>query len=159
MAVTALFAGSFDPVTNGHVDIIRRARPMFDRLVVAVGDNPAKSYMLEQDLRMSLIREAVKDLEGVDVVSFQGLLVDACRANNASVIVRALRDSADFAGEARYALANRDLSGLDTVFLLADPALMWVSSTIVKEIRSYGGDFTRYVPACVVEAVRSGGED
>ena len=77
MAVTALFAGSFDPVTNGHVDIIRRARPMFDRLVVAVGDNPAKSYMLEQDLRMSLIREAVKDLEGVDVVSFQGLLVDA----------------------------------------------------------------------------------
>lgn len=149
----AIYAGSFDPPTNGHVDVIRRGAKLFDALVVAVGHNPAKRYLFELQERTELIRGAV-DLPNVQFVPFEGLLVDAARRHEASVILRGLRAMSDFDLEFRNGLANRDLSGIETLFLLSDPDHIFVSSSLVKEIASNGGDISRYVPPQVAERLR-----
>ncbi|MEQ1502032.1 MAG: pantetheine-phosphate adenylyltransferase [Myxococcota bacterium] len=149
----AIYAGSFDPVTNGHVDVIRRGAVLFDELVVAVGHNPAKRYRFELDQRVGLVKRAV-DRPNVTVVPFDGLLVDAAAAHGAQVILRGLRALSDFDLEFRNGLANRDLTGIETLFLLTDPANIFVSSSLVKEIASNGGDVSRYVPPEVVPLLR-----
>jgi pantetheine-phosphate adenylyltransferase len=150
---TAIYAGSFDPITNGHLDVIRRGAALYDRLVVAVGMNPAKRYWFGLDQRVSLARAVTADLPQVEIVSFESLLVDAARAHGASVILRGLRALSDFDSEFRYGLANRDLSGLETLFMLTDPEHLFVSSSLVREIATNGGDVARYVPAPVSAAI------
>jgi len=152
---TAIYAGSFDPLTVGHLDVICRGARLFDRLVVAVGLNPAKRYWFELDQRVELVRKVTDELPNVEVVSFDALLVDAAKAHGAQVILRGLRALADFDSEFRYGLANRDLSGLETLFILSDPEYVFVSSSLVKEIWVNGGDVSRYVPQAVLEAIQA----
>lgn len=153
MSRIAVYAGSFDPPTNGHLDVIRRGALLFDELVVAVGDNPAKRYWFDRAAREALIRECAADVANVRVVSFSGLLVHACRDLGATVILRGLRALSDFDLEFRNGLANRDLAGVETVFLLTEPANIFVSSSLVKEIAQHRGDVGRYVPAPVNAAI------
>lgn len=154
MARTAIYAGSFDPVTHGHLDIIRRGAVLFDRLVVAVGNNPAKRYLLDLEQRVALVREACPDLANVEIVPFRGLLVDVAAQHRADVVLRGLRALSDFDLEFRNGLANRALSGIETFFLLADPAMIYISSSIVREIASHGGDVSGFVPPSVAAALR-----
>jgi pantetheine-phosphate adenylyltransferase len=144
----AIYAGSFDPLTNGHVDLVTRGLGLFDELVVAIGVNPAKRGLFTVEERQALIRAVIPDVE---VVAFEGLLVDAARAHGANVLLRGVRTMSDFELEYRNGLANRDLAGIETLFLLADPALSFVSSSLIKEIASNGGDVSRYVPEPVLE--------
>lgn len=147
---TAIYAGSFDPLTLGHLDVIRRGAELFDRLVVAIGVNPAKRYWFETQARVRMVEQATAELDAVEVVAFEGLLVNAAQAQGAQVILRGLRALADFEPEFRYGLANRDLSGIETLFILSDPELVFVSSSLVKEIHVNGGDVSRYVPPGVL---------
>ena len=148
----AIYAGSFDPVTVGHLDVVRRGAALFQELVVAVGMNPAKRYTFDLDQRMELVAKVTGDLPNVRVVAFRGLLIDAARKEGATVILRGLRALSDFDNEFRNGLANRDMSGLETLFMLTDPEHLFVSSSIVKEIAFNGGDVSRYVPPEVVAA-------
>ena len=129
MSRVAIYAGSFDPVTVGHVDLIRRGSALYDELVVAVGHNPGKKYWFDQERRADLIREACRDVSNVRVEPFSGLLVDMAKSVGADVILRGLRALSDFDLEFRNGLANRDLSGIETVFLLTDPTNIFVSSS------------------------------
>ena len=150
--------GSFDPVTNGHVDVIVRAAALFDEVVVAVLHNPAKSGTFPVEQRLALVAEALPaDLRPrVRVEAFAGrLLVDVCRDVGAGAIVKGLRGGTDFAYELPMALMNRHLTGIETIFLPGDPALEHVSSSLVKEVHRYGGDVTGLVPDGVLAALRS----
>ncbi len=151
MTRRAIYAGSFDPPTVGHVDVIARAAELFDHVVIAVGNNPAKRTRFDLDQRQALVRGSVS-ADNVSVVAFTGLLIDAAAAHGAQVILRGLRSSADLELELRNGLANRDLSGIETLFILSDPAHAFVSSSLVKEIATHGGDVSRYVPAEVLAA-------
>ena len=153
MSRTAIYAGSFDPVTVGHVDLIVRGAALYDHLIVAVGNNPAKRYWFDLEERTRLIAEACAGQVNVEVVPFSGLLVDMAAEAGADVILRGLRALSDFDLEFRNGLANRDLSGIETVFLLTDPKNIFVSSSLVKEIAINGGDVSSYVPAQVVKAI------
>lgn len=147
----ALFAGSFDPITNGHVDLVTRGRAVFGDVLVAVGNNPAKRYLLPLAERVELVREA---LPGVEVVAFEGLVVDAARRHGADVLLRGLRGPGDLELELRNAAGNRDLARIDTVFLPALAEHLHVSSTLVREIAAHGGDVSRYVPPAVLARLR-----
>jgi pantetheine-phosphate adenylyltransferase len=150
----AVYAGSFDPITLGHLDIIRRGAGIFERVVVGVGDNSAKHYMLDKDQRVALASDVVSDLSNVEVGSFDGLLVDFCRRIQADVIIRGLRAVTDFEFEFQIGLANRDMAPeIETVFLLPAPRHIFVSSSLVKEIFVNGGDVSAYVPSATVEAL------
>ena len=139
--------GSYDPVTNGHVDVIRRAAALFDEVVVAVLHNPAKAGTFTVEERLGFLREALGDVGGVRVEAFAGrLIVDVCRELDAPVLVKGLRGGTDFAYELPMALMNRHLTGLETLFLPGDPELGHVSSSLVKEVVRYGGDVSGLVP-------------
>jgi len=144
----AVCPGSYDPVTNGHVDVVRRARVLFDEVVVAVLANPAKRGLFSLEERLDLLRASFAGLDGVrvDAVGAGVLLVDYCRSVGASAIVKGLRSGTDFAYELPMALMNRHLSDLETVFLPGDPTLEHVSSSLVKEVAAHGGDVTGLVP-------------
>ncbi|MCA9494741.1 MAG: pantetheine-phosphate adenylyltransferase [Myxococcales bacterium] len=152
-ARVALMAGSFDPMTVGHVDVARRAATLFEELVVAVGSNPAKRYLFTLDERMEQATRALHGLP-VRVVSFSGLLVDAARDHGADVLIRGVRGTTDVELELRNGQANRELSGIETLFLLSSPQHAHVSSSLVREIARYGGDFERYVPPLLQAEVR-----
>ena len=142
----ALCPGSYDPVTAGHVDIIRRAAAIYDEVVVAVLHNPAKQGTFAVEERIAFIEEETADLEGVRAQAFANrLLVDVCRDVDATVILKGLRDGTDFAYEMPMALMNRHLTGIETVFLPGDPTLEHVSSSLVKEVARFGGDVTGLV--------------
>jgi pantetheine-phosphate adenylyltransferase len=144
----AVCPGSYDPVTNGHVDVIRRATVLFDEVVVGVLANPAKRGLFSLEDRVALLEESVEELDGVRVhaVAAGVLLVDFCRSVGASAVVKGLRSGTDFTYELPMALMNRHLSGLETVFLPGDPTLEHVSSSLVKEVAAHGGDVTGLVP-------------
>jgi pantetheine-phosphate adenylyltransferase len=147
----AVCPGSYDPVTSGHVDIVRRATTLFDEVVVAVLANPAKAGLFTLDERVDLLRESCAGLPGVRVDPVAGgLLVDYCRSVGAAAVVKGLRSGTDFAYELPMALMNRHLTRLETVFLPGDPSLEHVSSSLVKEVAAHGGDVRGLVPDAVL---------
>jgi len=151
---TVLFPGTFDPFHYGHLDIAKRAAKLFDLVVIAVFDKPIKSLLFDPETRISLVKEAVKDQEGIQVVGYSGLTVAFAKEIGATAIVRGLRVFSDFEFEFRMALANRRLDEeIDTVALITDEENTFLSSTTVKEIASLGGDVSSMVPAHVNEAL------
>lgn len=147
----AVVPGSFDPITNGHLDIIRRARAIFDHVVVAVGTNSSKRYLFEPAERLDLVRAATADIDGVSAEPLSGLLVDFCRAHDAAAIVKGARGATDFDFEVGMARMNHSLVGVETVILPASAAWSYVSSTLVREVAILGGDVGPYVPDVVAE--------
>jgi pantetheine-phosphate adenylyltransferase len=155
MRHTAIYPGSFDPVTNGHLDVIARATRLFDRVLVAVAHNDLKKPLFSSEERMSLLRHATREMPGVEVTSFGGLLVDFARQHNATVVVRGLRAISDFEFEFQMALMNRKLhSDLETCFLTPKEELTYLSSRIIKEIARLGGQIDTFVPPQVARALR-----
>jgi pantetheine-phosphate adenylyltransferase len=142
--------GSFDPVTNGHLDIITRAAQIYDEVVVAVGANPAKVTLFTPSERVELIREATKELDNVRVDHFEGLVVDFCRHNQISAIVKGLRAVSDFDFEMQMAQMNYSQAGVETLFMTTNPLYAFLSSSLVKEFCQYGGDVSGLVPANVL---------
>jgi pantetheine-phosphate adenylyltransferase len=145
----AVCPGSFDPVTNGHLDIIRRAAAIFDELVVATGTNPSKSRLFDPEERLEMLREVCADLPNVEISGFTGLIVDFCREIGAQAIVKGLRGGNDYEYELPMAQMNAHLTGVETVFVPANAALGYVSSSLVKEVATLGGDVSALVPAAV----------
>lgn len=146
----AVFPGSFDPITKGHEDIIRRAVSLFDKVIVAVGKNSNKTYMFSLEQRLEWIAGTFQDLPEVEVDTYTGLTARYCKEKGASHILRGLRNPADFEFEKAIAQANRKLEGeLDTVFLLTDSALAYISSSIVRDVIRHGGDYEEFVPSAV----------
>ncbi len=147
---TAIYPGSFDPITNGHIDIIKRAVTLFDRVIVAVARNIAKTPLFSEQERMQMIIDALKDEPAVAVDSFSGLLVDYARSVQARAIIRGLRAVSDFEFELQMALVNRKLDEqLVTVFLMPHEKYTYLNSSIVKELARFGGDVSHFVPAFV----------
>ena len=153
---TAVYPGSFDPLTNGHLDIIRRASRLFDRVLVSVLQNEGKSPMFSVQERMELIADCTRDIDGVEVHSFSGLLVDFMRRMDASVVVRGIRAVSDYEYELQMALMNRELhAGAETIFMLPAVEYTFVSSRLVKEVFRLGGDIAHLVPPSVLDALRA----
>ncbi|HLS02710.1 MAG TPA: pantetheine-phosphate adenylyltransferase [Beutenbergiaceae bacterium] len=153
--------GSFDPITFGHLDVIRRAKALADEIVIAIGVNPAKVPMLEDQTRLELTRQAVADIPGIRVELVSGLIADYCRHVGASAIVKGIRGGSDFDHELPMALMNQHLSGVETVFVTADPKLTHISSSLVRELAQFGRDVSDLVPAHIAEALKQkvGGGD
>ncbi len=150
----AIYAGSFDPLTFGHLDVLERATHLFSRVVVAVGRHPTRNALFSTDERIALIRDVCGEMPGVEVAAFDGLLVDYARSIGARVIVRGLRVGADFEYELQIAHANADLAEeIDTVFLPTRAGYAFVSASLVREIAQHGGDVSRYAPPAVVAAL------
>jgi len=143
---TAVFPGTFDPITIGHVSIVRRALPLFSRIVVGMGVNSSKRTMFDVEQRLRWIREAFADEAKVEAVAFEGLTVDLCRRVDATFILRGLRNSTDHGFERSIALMNRDLSGVETIFLPSAPEHAHISSTIVRELLANKADVSALVP-------------
>ena len=150
MARIALFPGSFDPITLGHVDIITRALALFDEIRIAVGTNSAKNYLFSLEQRIAWITETFADEDKVKVVTYDGLTVDFALQEGVNFLLRGLRNPADFEFEKAIAQANREMTPeLETVFLLTSARFAYISSSIVREVFNYGGDFTKFVPDAV----------
>jgi pantetheine-phosphate adenylyltransferase len=150
-----VYAGSFDPVTNGHLDLIHRAAQLFDRTIVAVGKHPTRNPCFGVDDRIALLRSVTARIEGVEVTAFDGLVVDFCKRVGATAIVRGLRAVTDFEYELQIAHANADLApDVDTVFLPTRTMYGFVSASLVREIASHGGDVSRYAPPVVCDALK-----
>jgi pantetheine-phosphate adenylyltransferase len=152
----AVCPGSFDPVTNGHLDIVSRASGLFDELVIAVLVNEAKTSVFTVEERIAMLERSVHDLglDNVRCMAFEGLLVDFCRAHDAGVIVKGLRASTDFDYELPMAQMNRALTGVDTVLVPTSPEWAFVSSSLTKEVVRFGGDVTGFVPHHVADMLR-----
>ncbi|MBD8058353.1 pantetheine-phosphate adenylyltransferase [Cellulomonas sp. JH27-2] len=149
----AVCPGSFDPLTRGHVDVVRRARGMFDEVVVGIARNSSKSALLGIDERVALARTALAGVDGVRVDVVEGLLADFVREVGADAIVKGLRGGADFDAELPMALMNRHLTGVETVFVVGDPALAHIASSLVKDVARFGGSIDDLVPDGVADAV------
>ena len=145
----ALFPGSFDPITNGHYDIIKRGIKLFDEVVVAIGVNSSKKYMFSLEERKQFIEEAFKNEPKIKVVTYKGLTVDFCKEIEADFILRGLRNPADFEFEKAIAHTNRKLSTIETVFLLTAARTSFISSSIVRDVIKNNGDYTKLVPKSV----------
>ncbi|SDB09523.1 pantetheine-phosphate adenylyltransferase [Eubacterium oxidoreducens] len=149
-----IYAGSFDPVTYGHLDIIKRASKIVDELVVAVLNNSAKNPLFSVDNRVSMIKEQIRDLDNVSVDTFDGLLVDYAKKIDANILVRGLRAVTDFEYELQIAQTNRVVNEkIDTIFLTTSLEYAYLSSTIVKEFASYGSDISKFVPDAVAKSI------
>lgn len=154
----ALYPGTFDPVTNGHVDLVRRAAKIFDRVIVAVAKGIHKDPFLTLDERRQLVTEALEGIDGVEVVSFDGLLVEEFRTRSVDVVIRGLRAVSDFEYELMIALINRKLDPqFETVFLMPSEQYIYLHSSLVKEIYQLGGEITCLVPPCVPKRLKEWG--
>ena len=153
----AVYPGTFDPITNGHLDILERALKLFERVIVTIATNPRKAPLFSADQRIQFIRDAMPHAgPRLELEKFDGLLVDFCRSRGAGVIVRGLRAMADFEYEFQFAHMNRRLApGVDTVFFMTDERNHYVSSSLVKEVASLGGDVNGLVPQPVVAALKA----
>ncbi|WP_298519163.1 pantetheine-phosphate adenylyltransferase [uncultured Kordia sp.] len=145
----AIFPGSFDPITLGHYDIIKRGIKLFDEVIVAIGVNSAKKYMFSLEQRKQFIEDSFKDEPNVTVVTYEGLTVDFCQKHNVDFILRGLRNPADFEFEKAIAHTNRDLAPVETIFLLTAASTSYISSSIVREVIRHHGDYTLLVPDSV----------
>jgi pantetheine-phosphate adenylyltransferase len=146
----AIFPGSFDPITKGHEDVVRRAAPLFTRLIVAVGDNMNKNYMFSQEQRLEWIRQTFQAFSNVEVMTYGGLTIDFCREQGAEYLIRGLRNPADFEFEKAVAQANRQMEpSLETVFFLTSSTLSYISSSIVRDVIRNKGDYRHFVPDSV----------
>ncbi len=146
----ALFPGSFDPITMGHLDIIERALPLFDEIQIAVGTNSAKQYLFPLEQRVAWIEETFANEPKVKVITYEGLTVDFAQNQGVNFLLRGLRNPADFEFEKAIAQANREMvPDLETVFLLTSARYAYISSSIVREVYNHGGDFTGFVPDAV----------
>ena len=146
----AVFPGSFDPITNGHVDIVQRAVGLFDKIIIAVGQNAQKKYMFSRKERMKYIHMAFEGVDEIEVAQFEGLTVEFCRSVGAQYILRGLRNPADFEFEKAIAQSNRMMNNrLETVFLLTDPEFSAIGSSIVRDIFRNGGDVSMFVPVTI----------
>lgn len=155
MKLTAVYPGTFDPVTNGHTDLVQRAARLFDRLIVAVAANPAKAPFFSLDDRVALARAALADMENVEVCGFDTLLVDFARQRGAQVILRGLRAVSDFEYEFQLASMNRQLApGVETLFLTPAEQYSFISSSLVREIAALGGDVSDFVHPDVEAALK-----
>ena len=152
---TVVYPGSFDPVTYGHIDIIKRAAAMSDELIVAVMRNSAKSPLFTLEERVKMLEESVKDYDNVRIEAFEGLLIDYCREHDYHIVLRGLRAITDFEYELQIAQTNKELSHneVDTVFLTTSLEFSYLSSTVVREIASYNGDISPCVPDYVADAL------
>ncbi len=145
----AIFPGSFDPVTLGHLDIIERGVKLFDELIIAIGVNADKKYMFSLEERKKFIEDSFKEEPKIKVVTYKGLTVDFCQKNNVDFILRGLRNPADFEFEKAIAHTNRDLAPIETVFLLTAAKTSYISSSIVRDVIRNNGDYTKLVPETV----------
>jgi len=150
----AVYPGSFDPMTNGHLDIIKRSANLFDEVIVAVLINSAKSPLFPIEEKVSLLKEATMDLKNVKIASFEGLLVDFVEKNSLDVIVKGLRAVSDFESELQMAAMNRELNHVETVFMMTATEYSFLSSSLVKEVSRFGGDVSQLVPPHVETALR-----
>ncbi len=146
----AVFPGSFDPITLGHYDIIKRGISLFDEIIVAIGVNASKNYMFSLEDRKRFIEEAFKNDPKIKVITYEGLTIDLCKKLNADFILRGLRNPADFEFEKAIAHTNRTLSKIETVFLLTAASTSFISSSIVRDVLRNGGDYKQLVPESVV---------
>ena len=152
----AVCPGSFDPITNGHLDIIARAAKLFDRVIVCVLKNPAKTGSFSVEERLDLIRRSCAHIENVEVDSFNGLLVDYAHSKGACAIVKGLRAVSDFEYEMQMSMANKKLNeNIDTVYLNTASEYMFLSSSVVKQIAMFGGEIEEFVPAAILEDVKT----
>jgi pantetheine-phosphate adenylyltransferase len=156
MEKIAICPGSFDPVTLGHIDIIKRASKMFDKVVVSVLVNPDKKPSFSIDERISLLQEATSDLTNIEIESFNGLLATYAKEKNAVAVVKGLRAMSDFEYEFQMALTNKKLNpDLETIFLTTNTQYMYLSSSMVKQVASFGGDISDFVPVCLYDKIYS----
>lgn len=150
----AVYPGSFDPITLGHIEIVERAARLFDEVIVAVGHHPTKPGFFTFEARIDMIQRSIQHIENARPAHYSGLMIEFCRQIGARVIVRGLRAAGDFEPEFQMALANRELEpAVETVFLIPEPAKQFISSSLIREIASHGGSFQRFVPPPVAEAM------
>ena len=154
MSLVALCPGTFDPVTNGHLDIVERAANTFDRVVVAVIENPSKEPLFSVEERVTMLKEAMAPFPDVEVDSFTGLLVDYAERKGTRIVVKGIRAVSDFDYELQMAQMNRELSGLETCFVPTNPNWSYLSSSLVKEVARFGGEVTSLVPAHVAAQLK-----
>jgi pantetheine-phosphate adenylyltransferase len=155
MPKTAIYPGTFDPVTNGHVDLVRRSCVIFDRVIVSIAPSPRKGPLFGIEERIAMMREATKDIRGVEVEAFQGLLVEHVIAKGANAIIRGLRAVSDFEYELQMALMNRRLSDeVETVFMMPSEEYSFLTSSVIKEVAGYGGNVDGLVPPNVAKLLR-----
>ena len=152
---SAVCPGSFDPVTNGHLDVIERAARRFDRLVVACTRNLGKSPLFDLDERLALLEAVTAHLGNVTIESFDGLLVDFCRARDIRIVVKGLRAVSDFEYELQMAQMNAHIGDVETLFMTTTPVYSFLSSSLVKEVARFGGDITDFVPTVVAERLQA----
>ncbi len=149
------YPGSFDPITLGHLDIIRRAAPLFDKLYIGVLVNLQKKALFSSEERVKMVQCVTEDIPNAEVITFSGLLVDCCRKYNAFTLVRGIRGVTDFDYEMQLAQGYRALDGrIDTIFLFADPAVSYVSSSSARQLAEYGGDLEAFLPEELIDTVR-----
>ena len=146
----AIFPGSFDPITLGHVDIINRALPLFDEIIIAIGVNSTKKYMFSLEERVRFIKENYKNEPKISVTTYTGLTTEFCKIQNVDFILRGLRNPADFEFEKAIAQTNRKLANIETVFLLTSSTTAFISSSIVRDVYFHGGDISELVPESVL---------
>lgn len=152
--LVGIYPGSFDPPTNGHLDLLSRGAPLFERLVVAILRNTQKEPLFPVEERIQMIREAASHLQNVEVESFEGLLVDYAARRGANALLRGIRAVSDYEAELQMALLNRRMGGIETIFLMAGEEFSFLSSRMIKEIATLGGDVSSFVPAGVAARVR-----
>ncbi len=152
--VRAIFPGSFDPITNGHLDVISRGMKLFDELIVAVGKSPLKDQLFTPEQRVEMIAELIKDMPGVSVEGFNGLTVEYARQKKANVILRGLRSLTDVNYEFELAMTNRSVTGIETIFVMTTEQYGFISSTLVRQVATLGGDISNLVPENVYRRLR-----
>ena len=156
MKTTAIYPGTFDPITNGHIDLVIRASKLFDRVIVAVAINPSKAPTFSLDERVALAEQTLSELDNVEVCGFEGLLVDVAKQKNAKVIIRGLRAVSDFEHEFQLAGMNRKMQpDIETLFLTPAEQFTYISSSLVREIAALGGDVSEFVAPCVTSALQA----
>tara|TARA_S200000501_G_scaffold301509_1_gene288755 strand:- start:478 stop:930 length:453 start_codon:yes stop_codon:yes gene_type:complete len=142
----AVFPGSFDPITIGHLDIVERAIKVFDEIIIAVGNNTNKKYMFPKEKRVEFVEQTFKSYDNIKIMSYDGLTVDFCRKNNIEFMIRGLRNPTDFEFEKSIALTNREMTDIETIFLLTSPENSFISSSIVRDLIRNNGDYKLFIP-------------